>query len=520
MPRFAPRAARTSLIAVLAAVLLLSSPALSSASAAGAARTTVPARGPGAAARHAAAKSALAKVLTAFAPKAARGQRSARHPLPYTDVSTLLRNLRMALPDLTGADRVTARRMLARPTDPGGDAVCEGCRNIVLNGTLATYATPHFLIHYQTAPPFLGKSQVATTEQVQATASVLENVYSTETGALGYRTPLSDAATANPSSKSNPDAKIDVFLAELGDQRLYGYASSDSTAQTEPPYLVLDNDFASSEFGAAPINSLKVTVAHEFFHAIQYAYDAYELAWFMEGTAVWMEDTVYPTINDYLQYLPTSQLAKPRQSTDDPNDLYGTVIFWKFLSERFKDPTIIRKIWERAAASSGNRNGIQSVGDVLKARGLSFAPEFARYGVWNTLPPGTYADRSLWPSPGVWETGTFSRNHTDTGKRSVTLNHLANAPLVMRVGSGLPSRTKLRVVIDAPNTTHGSRASVEIRFRNGTVKTYAVSLNSAGNAIRVYGFNPRYVRSTVIVLTNGSTGYDGQPFAVRVRAVA
>ena len=42
-------------------------------------------------------------------------------------------------------------------------------------------------------------------------------------------------------------------------------------------YCVLDNDFSAAEFGYPdPTLPLRVTAAHEFFHAIQFAYDLYE----------------------------------------------------------------------------------------------------------------------------------------------------------------------------------------------------------------------------------------------------
>ena len=38
---------------------------------------------------------------------------------------------------------------------------------------------------------------------------------------------------------------------------------------------MLDNDYAPAQFpsGTSPQNNLTVTAAHEFFHAVQYAYD-------------------------------------------------------------------------------------------------------------------------------------------------------------------------------------------------------------------------------------------------------
>ena len=78
------------------------------------------------------------------------------------------------------------------------------------------------------------------------------------------------------------------------------------------------------------MNLLKVTAAHEFFHAVQFAYDIGEDGWFMESTATWMEEHVYDAINDNLQYLATSPLAQPLIPLDQTSGLrvYGAWIFW------------------------------------------------------------------------------------------------------------------------------------------------------------------------------------------------
>ena len=57
---------------------------------------------------------------------------------------------------------------------------------------------------------------------------------------------------------------------------------------------MVDNNYTEGIFrNHTPIQNLKVTLAHEFFHAVQFAYDIGEDTWLMEGTATWMEDQVY-----------------------------------------------------------------------------------------------------------------------------------------------------------------------------------------------------------------------------------
>jgi hypothetical protein len=501
------RPSRATTSAVLAVTLLTSALLAGTGMLAGSPATAAPVKVD---ARHAQAKDALAKVVATFSDKRTARTAPRTTTLPRTDVTLLLRDLRISLPSLTKAERKTASTYLARPSAGG-----VGCSAGFGVGVVQTV---HFCVHYFTNPLLAGQAldDVGTLQQAQSTATTFEDVYRREvsgaSNSLGFRAPISDG-----------DQFLDVYLLNLGDDHIYGYCDTDDPTPTSSAYCAVDNNFSKAEFGpnSVPINSLRVTAAHEFFHAVQFAYDADDDSWFLEGTAVWMEDIVYPSINDYLQYLPLSQLRKPRQSADYAGGLerYGTVVFWKYLSERFKDDNIIRQIWNAAAVSAGNRNGINAVGAVLRARGYVFTTEFARYGVWNTLIPGSYADRSRWPAPGAWATGTLTKKHRDTGKLAVRLNHLAHAPLVLRAGAGIPTRSKLRVVVDGPNKTHGTQATVQIRFRSGKVTTYLLPLNSSGYASRLYGFNPRYVKSAIVIATNASTGYNNQPFLVRVKLV-
>lgn len=122
-----------------------------------------------------------------------------------------------------------------------------------------------------------------------------------------------------------------------------GYATSyaDST-----PYFVLNKDMSK------PL--LEVTVAHEFFHTIQYAYGLGVVSnsiwnknlWFMEATATMMEDEVYDDVNDYIGYLPY-YLPYINYSIDYTNGImeYGKVLFAKYLKNRF-GIEIIKKIFE------------------------------------------------------------------------------------------------------------------------------------------------------------------------------
>jgi len=99
---------------------------------------------------------------------------------------------------------------------------------------------------------------------------------------------------------------------------------------------------------------LKVTLAHEFFHTIQYAYGLDEVndtiwsknIWFLEATATMMEDEVFNDVNDYVNYLP-QYLNNTYYPIDYANGgiEYGKVLFAKFIKEKYGIDKI-KKIFE------------------------------------------------------------------------------------------------------------------------------------------------------------------------------
>lgn len=423
---------------------------------------------------HRGAKAALEAVSAALS----HGPRSDGARI---DLSLLLRDLRLALPALTPSERSEATALIGLVVPPPRSS-CGGLFDTVI-------VSAHFCVHYTSS---------STPEWAQTTSATLEHVWATEIDQLHFRAPPADG-----------DGLFDVYLREIGDQGYYGACAPYENARHSTSSCVLDDDFSPSEFGGAlPINSLRVTAAHEFFHAIQFGYDTAEDIWLMEGSAVWAEDQVYPTINDYRQYLPYSAIPHPRTPIDykgiTNTDLfyrYGAVLFWKFLSESFHDPGIIRRVWELA---DGSRYSVQAVAAAVAERGWSFARTFARFGVWNTLPRGTYGDRGIFPSPAWWQVAKLTRHHRDTGVRSVVLNHLTNAASYFRPARKLPKRTKLRIRISGPDAVRQPRAIVQVRHRDGSVSLVGVRLDASGDGKVLVRFNPRRIAAVVVTVTNAS----------------
>ena len=329
-----------------------------------------------------------------------------------TDITMTLRDLYLARSELTGADRRAANEMLSR-----NRVYTDGEVDPVTVSTPSTQCSANFCVHYREP----GLSESATAAQVQTTLDTLEHVRTFETQTLGYRPPVSDAPAV--ATTDNPDGKFDVFLGDIYQEGLYGYCAPDGAEpNTEdgraPAFCVLDNDYKQSQYGIPPINSLRVTAAHEFFHAIQFAYDVDEDLWFMEGSATWVEDEVYDSINDNYQFLFDSPIRYPRRSADYSVDFarYGSFVFFRFIAERLGNRNIVRQFWQYADAPE-NRYSLQAIRAVMAARQTNWSNLFTQFASWNTLPAGSYSERGGYPPPVLTLNKTLSRSATSTGWR-------------------------------------------------------------------------------------------------------
>jgi hypothetical protein len=255
-------------------------------------------------------------------------------------------------------------------------------------------------------------------DYVNRCADIFDSVWNKEVNMMGYNPPPSD----NWYQPNGGDGKYDVYLkVPLGNY--YGYTvpessyTSNSTSYTS--YIVVLNDYTGRCYNHDdPIDCLRVTAAHEFFHAIQFGYDASEFEYtdpndidtykqyWMEMSAVWMEDQVYDGVNDYLNYLryffghPDWSLKTFGGSGDGILFPYGACVWPIYLSERKYpskpvgfDTSIIKDIWIECAKCQGPNflnspidcQGITepAIDIVLNARGITFEEAFREFTVWN-----------------------------------------------------------------------------------------------------------------------------------------
>lgn len=229
----------------------------------------------------------------------------------------------------------------------------------VLSGPEQTFISSggHFRVHYATsgsdAPPLADANQNGIPDWVETVAATFEDVY-TGYSTMGYRN-----APTFPAG-----APYNIYLLDLAPQGYYGYANSDLPASvTDYPnaytsWIALDNNFTDSIFRPGtytPLQSLQITAAHEYHHAVQYGYNFYFDIWFAETTSTWLEDELYDGVNQNYAYIPGwfSNSARPLDTAIGSDAVttgagYGRWIFNRYLSEKHGSD-IIRKIWEKTA---------------------------------------------------------------------------------------------------------------------------------------------------------------------------
>ena len=465
------------------------------------------------------AKETLAQAKALFAgPRSASERRRGSQASGRRDATMVLRDLARQADDLpTAGQRATAARILARPDDgaSGGELGFEP-KYVTDDGSSCG---AHVCVHWveDTSDDAVqgadNDGDISTVPAwVRTTLATMETVYAKEVTSLGYRAPLPDGTLGG-------NGKLDVFLADLGGDGLYGYCATDDPnpeSRTAFGYCVLDNDYSPSQFPAkTPLQNLQVTAAHEYFHMVQFAYDWSEDAWFMEGTAAWMEDEVYDGVNDNLAYLVESPLTYPYVPLDLWADglfmPYGNWVFWKFLSESTgpgatDNPGVVRRVWTAAEDSTYSTQALQRV---LVGRGSSFANVFSRFGSWTRDPARYFSEGRYekYPRAPLDKSFTLTRARRTTGGWNAPLDHMTHSFFRFTPGGTLTGTWRLRVYVNMASITRGSVARVVVHKRSGGVSVWGIRLDSAGNGTRVFGFRRAYVEDIELDMVNASTRF-------------
>lgn len=443
-------------------------------------------------------------------------------------LSLVLTDLALRVRELGGADRDKALAILARPTDNDTDTNIDHVS--YKNNAVTASCTEHFCIHWTTT----GRHAVApadanantTPDYVESVQVEMENVWSVVVDDLGFKAPKSDATSDNTVPAADA-GKLDVYLVESGSDGVYGFCTTDDPNLLDPAsgyeyfdgsaYCALDDDFSPSQFGGAPAEeSLQVTAAHEFFHAVQLAYAAGHDTWLSEGTATLIEDVVHDDVDDNYQYLVKSALREPYVPLDVGQSPYhySVWLWWRYLTEL--DETgglpVIREVWENAAFDGPAAPALVSTFAVKKAlasHDVSFASAKGFFSLVNYVPEAFYEEGAGYLAavggkrPPSLATFTLGGTNRKTGARVTKLDHLTSAYVAFKPGAGV---SKLRIGVDLPAAASSPQAAVLVLRTDGTVGNAVIPVNSSGvGSLSGIHFKKGEVNRVMLILDNAST---------------
>jgi hypothetical protein len=179
------------------------------------------------------------------------------------------------------------------------------------------------------------------------------------------------------------------YLIRFREINSYGFTQSSGLTSFIVVHRNFDGFPPNDDVEGDAIGALKVTVAHEFKHAIQYATtrwqgDSGQVRW-IEMDATMMEEVVFRNVNDYINYLGVCQLnacsilRDPNRST--PGSYYHAT--WMLYYSEAIEPEFWVDVWNEIQVSPGTRGTIESMKVVMDERNLDYDEEFTRNHLWH-----------------------------------------------------------------------------------------------------------------------------------------
>ena len=235
-------------------------------------------------------------------------------------------------------------------------------------------------------------------DYVEEVIKVFDYVADKLHNAMGYTRPPSDGYYSSTRDKGGSN-HYDIYIRSIP-SKYYGYVQPEEYSQGNgdnerselrneknafTSYMAIRNNY--KKFSLSELENIKVTAAHEYFHAIQFGYDGWEKPWLLEASAIWMEEEIYDEINDCYQYM-KDWFKYPHKSLDESGfHWYGSFIFFEYIEQHMGGSDTIRKIMEASVQSnSKEKDGSHlAINQALKLNNHSFQKALNGMSVANQI---------------------------------------------------------------------------------------------------------------------------------------
>lgn len=360
----------------------------------------------------------------------------------------------------------------------------------------------HFTRAGASAVPLDDANKNNVPDHVEAVAQLYEDVLAFYLK-LGFRRPLDDGKVPG---NNGGDARFDVYLLDFAGKADGHFEREQCAGSTCEGFMIQENDFAGYPYPSVEVGN-RILGSHEFFHAVQAAYNVDQSSIISEGTAVWATEKFDDTLDDFEGFA-GGYLDHPDRSLDKPLPgpvdvfSYGSALFFEFLDEHVGGD-VIRELWEdcvEGARGVANPDWFTVLPALLVRHKTTFADELLTFAVWNLFtgkradPTQSYARGAGYPAVKMTGVQAFYRDDT--------LRLFTASTQYLRMAPG--NRTKMTAVVNSMQDIGPLRLSISTRVGTKVGKPVPIDSLAAGPLATVDTGNIDEV--TVILVNTAQSG--------------
>lgn len=336
-----------------------------------------------------------------------------------------------------------------------------------------TYTSPSgkFVFTYETTGDNAVPSGDANTngvpDYVEWAATAADSSYNHLVQTLGFSDPIPDGST------------YDVSFEDMG---FYGFAETIG-GNGPGTRIVLENDFAGFPANDDPDGdqrgALRVTMAHEFKHAIQFEQNNFngEADNWAEMDATLIEEVVYDVVNDYYNYLGGSGDVFGGPGTTVIPGSYEDITWALFFHEKYGED-FWPATWDRIESSGSSLSLLDAVDQELTSKGVVYTAALQELYAWHFV-SGAYNNANFgfdealfYPTPNAQANVT---QVNDQFSNDISLGRFSS--YFLNVKPPASQTGDVSVLVDTENRDNISLAVVGI-FKDGSVEFELATLES------------------------------------------
>jgi hypothetical protein len=381
------------------------------------------------------------------------------------------------------------------------------------------YRTEHFALTWTDdpsdpdAPDLSDRDGDGVPDTVVRMTRAFEDARSFLLGELGYRPPPTRG-------------RYNLYLSAAVDRGLVRPAPG-GNGRSRPSFVTIPKHMMRASASEGDVRTFAV---HEYFHAIQFGYDAGEDHWIFEASSTWVEGLFGPDRDHNQVYLydfvPRLELGlKSQEGVHE----YGAFLFLQFLTERYggapaERAGLVKELWEAMAVPEAiegapDDDSFEAIARLLSARGVAVEDAWREFQLWawqlDRFEKGDLYRRALRDQR--WPTAPAVELTSETCALTVTppdayLPALAGDYVRLRTAR-LEQTSNARVAVRGAD---GATAFAILRPRDGAPVVREIAFDSDGVGILDVEVGGRAAARVILGLGNAATSPIGLEYSARL----